>query len=147
MNSRADLTVDLGVGGLVDDECDYCDQIAGEYIVSDGGNFGVNTCFWYYLAEAVCEYYYFGQKIFHFDIYAYILKFGAGYRWTVLARLLYSGAAGYIARYYSATMTSSDCWADADQDGKIELTRSSEERGNLGCLATSSLPSTIHLWQ
>jgi hypothetical protein len=30
-------TVDLGAGGLVDDECDYCDQLAGEFVLTANG--------------------------------------------------------------------------------------------------------------
>lgn len=47
----AEMVLDLGAGGWTDDECDYCDQVAGEFTVTI---FQQLFCNWLYIEEDVC---------------------------------------------------------------------------------------------
>ena len=51
---RGNYTVDFGAGGWTDDACDYCDQVAGEFVLGEWGD-SSGTCRTVYLDEAVCE--------------------------------------------------------------------------------------------
>jgi hypothetical protein len=46
-------TVDFGAATLVDDDCDYCDQIAGEFVLDDDSNM-FNGCRGSYYDAVVC---------------------------------------------------------------------------------------------
>ena len=50
---RGSYTVDFGAGGWTDDACDYCDQIAGEFVLGEWGD-SASSCRTVYLEEAVC---------------------------------------------------------------------------------------------
>ena len=49
-----DYVVDLGAGGLTDDECDNCEAIAGEFTVSKI-TFDGDDCHWRYSEEEWCD--------------------------------------------------------------------------------------------
>lgn len=49
---KSSYTVDFGAGGWTDDGCDYCDQVAGEFILGGLGE----ACNAEYYDDAVCVY-------------------------------------------------------------------------------------------
>lgn len=45
---------DLGIGGWNDDDCDYCDQVSGQYTLDLLNPSVPNSCTWRFLNEGVC---------------------------------------------------------------------------------------------
>lgn len=54
---RGNYTVDFGAGGWTDDGCDYCDQVAGEFVLGEWSDAsGIVACSATYLDNNVCTY-------------------------------------------------------------------------------------------
>lgn len=61
-NATAEYIVDFGAGGLVDADCDYCDQVVGEFTLSQPADASADcsgavdsVCCWSYYDDVICS--------------------------------------------------------------------------------------------
>ena len=133
--------VDLGAGGWVDDDCDYCDQIAGQFTLDY-----LSDCKWQYLAESVCTF------VFNYDL-AIDLRYeetgGSDWRWWLQVDLRHP-AVSSVALYRSATSSNADCFNLGGEDSlnKITLNKFNEFHINSGSVFSCSgtLDDPIEIW-
>ena len=121
--------LDFGAAFLTDDDCDQCDQIAGEYVVQYNPSIGAG-CFWTY-SQVLC------QQLANWVI---VLDIDSSNRWLVTASVQKTGdLLGRInyAQYRSNPIGSGECQTPAT------LTKI-DERGFSG-FCSGTFPNTISL--
>lgn len=136
--------MDVGAGGWVDELCDHCDQVSGEYTLDE---WFPSVCIWRYTLDPACTSpgasYYFQVSLSHFPV-----GVGASWKWQgyIEIRDSWYGSIFSEAYYDSAESTDSDCW-DLGGNGvgnKITLNKASETH-QLG-VCSSTLPATVDVW-
>ncbi len=142
-------SVDLGAGGLIDDQCDFCDQIQGQYSLglTTGCLWaGAAPCQWEYSAIGVCDYLGLDLLITLAHVFT-----SPTWIWQVDVVLLSdaSSCSQVEVRIVYATATpteAEDCWHFGGQGSgdKITLTKVSEVIQSSVC--TGNLPATIDIW-
>jgi hypothetical protein len=141
--------VDLGSGGWTDDNCDYCDQISGEYTLAK-----VLPCSWRYLAEQVCQCddppeWAYAQLVIDLFIAEDIVD-GSPY-WRLYVQVDLQGCWGSYskAHYRSAQYNSNDnpdCWDVLDESDVATLTKYYEahyDGARSMYICAGTMPSTI----
>lgn len=153
------FTVDFGSGGWIDDLCDYCDQLAGEFTLehdaqANCGALGILSrtyCYYWFPETVVCTIppFYSGTLTLWMD---FIHVDPASWKIRLNIALGFALSGSY-AVYESADTDSTDCLALADPGtGKITLTKQSEEHNTTPWpeephgTCTGALPETIYIW-
>ena len=131
-----EFVLDFGAGGWTEENCTYCDQVAGEFTLARS-----SVCIWvYYLAEP-CGY---TSTVF---IWLQIETVAPdSWRWKAWVVLDRAAETEATAVYYSDTTDESDCWylgGTSDSD-KLTLTKDSDADGTM---CDGALPGTIEMWK
>jgi hypothetical protein len=160
-DARDEYVIDFGAGGLTDDNCDFCDQIAGEFTVRFDDSF-TWICAWSYRENDVCTddcHGYQGcgdEEDFTFLILLHLegVPFTTKCKWVLEVSLSNTGVepdcdccSGGSAEYESAQFERGTC-----KNQPVSLTKQSENFDCGGSTATNifaacggALPGTITL--
>ncbi len=141
----AEWEVDLAEGGLVDDRCDYCDQIAGQYNLSHASG-----CEWDFFVGEVCIAPFTGTEDFRVEFQHFLVSANT-WQWRVdvtLRDIVSQGGAVNMRIIYATTATTNnDCFHFGGQGttDRIILTKSTDSFiQSLVC--TGDLPNMIEAW-
>lgn len=153
--------VDLGVGGWVDDTCDYCDQVMGVFVlestyidpeigIGDQDPEVTRVCLSGFPIDAVCQTFAGPPPITaSLLIELSIVLLGGGNKAYQLRVLLWKNSFAYnVITYRSASEVWTDCFFLADIDGKIALTRFNEHSLLDVCqpVGGDPMPTTVYIW-
>lgn len=130
--------VDLGVGGWIDAVCNTCDQVLGEYSLSQQNNPISGKCYWIYENPAVtCS----GGELYVIFFYTYgtILA----WQWTVVVGF---GPAIMEARFKTDETDDTDCWHFGGNDSSTKITLTKYYEFGVGAACTGGMPATIEAW-
>jgi len=134
-----EMVLDVGVGGLIDLNCGYCNQVQGEYTLSSI----YGACLWRYEENNVCVW---GLNSRNLLVELNLLGIaGAWYFLATVKLWILGGPGGDAAQFQSAVSESDDCLALLDENGKIPLTKIYETWGP-ACDPASAMPDTIYAW-
>ncbi len=143
-----EMIIDLGAGGWIDDDCDYCDQITGQYTLDK-----FSTCWWIYEESNVCIptiWFHWPKQFF---LQAVIVSgLVLDWRWEVRVLLHHYFVGGHpsdsIAIYHSAESSDSDCLilGGSGVDDKLQLDKTSESHDPLYFACSGIMEDPIFLW-
>lgn len=141
----ATVEVDLGVGGWVDGDCDFCDQVAGQFTADTSAPLFICTWEYHNPTEGIC-----GAVDGTLRITVFIKNTAPSWQWHVDVDLSPTGLPIQSrADYESTGSTSTDCFAlggDGSTD-KLTLTKISESHiGPPPNLCSGALPNFIEIW-
>lgn len=135
--------VDLGAGGWIDDSCDYCDQIAGQFTLDH-----LYDCRWQYLDADVCTYLVSVTPDLDIDL-RYEETGGSDWRWWLQVDLRTISITS-AAQYRSATSSNPDCFdlGGENSSNKITLNKYNEFHICSGavCSCSGTLDDPIEIW-
>jgi len=145
----AQWAVDLGTPfGLVDDRCDFCDQITGQYTLGRGVTDPnkLSVCQWGFASTDVCDVPFISDLdllvLFHHDFSA------PSWNWRVDITLTDQLNNVHMRLGYETTgTTENDCWHFGGQGStdKVTLTKTDENIQSTLCTSTG-LATTIEAW-
>jgi len=160
-DARDEYVIDFGAGGLTDDNCGFCDQIAGEFTVQFDDSF-IWVCAWSYLEEDACDNDCYGsqgcgddqQLTFLILLHLEGIPFTTKCKWVLEVSLTADGpdpdcdcCSGGAAEFQSAEFEKGTCkgqpisltkqWENFDCDGS--------SMGTIFAACGGSLPGTITL--